>query len=616
MIAHLDIIMLLLYCKGVKVCGYYMLEEKSLKFKIVVSMVALSLITTLFTSFIDVLKTRDVINDGAKQSFALSAKDVANQIYAQLSGVEDNVQLMADLVSKSTSIQNQSDMSKLKASIESEYARVRLYPKTIAEHTKWAQGSYFYFDQKYAPAYDGAWYFKNGSNFKRQMLNSPISDEGANAWYFVPIHEKKSIWSNPYTDADLKIPMITYSMPVYKNNFLLGLSGVDITLSELNKMLDNIQIYKGTEAFMIDSKSDFIAGHGFNVGDNILTSKNVRYQFLKNEFKKSPDGVVQYRYNMAEQVLSYTTLPNGFILIIEVPLRNIPTKMAGTVLVLMLLSLIIAIVTCIGALKIGDLLSKPINDVVSKLSDYAHEVANGADKFLSLSQKLAEGSAEQAASVQETSSTLEESASMLSQNNENTKQAVYLANNTEEVANKGNLEMNSVVASIKELNQSSYQINTITEVISKIAFQTNILSLNAAVEAARAGDSGKGFAVVAEEVRELAKRSAEASRDIAIIIKNNIDLSQTCVQLTEKASVSLSEINLQAKKVKELLDEIAISSNEQAVGISQITTAMNQIEQVVQGNASHAESIAGASEELLNNVQSGIDSIQRIVNGS
>ncbi len=118
------------------------------------------------------------------------------------------------------------------------------------------------------------------------------------------------------------------------------------------------------------------------------------------------------------------------------------------------------------------------------------------------------------------------------------------------------------------------------------------------MEAARAGDAGKGFAVVAEEVRNLAQKSAQATKDTAKIIESNISLSKQSVEITGEVNDDIKEIDLQAQKVSELLNEIAVASKEQAQGISQISTAISQMEQVIQSNASTAEESASASREL------------------
>lgn len=239
-----------------------------------------------------------------------------------------------------------------------------------------------------------------------------------------------------------------------------------------------------------------------------------------------------------------------------------------------------------------------VKQILTELSETCQNLGSLSLELTSTSHKLAEGSTQQAASIQETSSTLEESSSMVHQTTQNTKEAETLARTTKDFANKGNSEMNTMLGAMEELKRSSSEIGKIIKVIDEIAFQTNILSLNAAVEAARAGDAGKGFAVVAEEVRNLAQRSAQAAKDTAVIIESNIDLSEKCLNITELVSGSLAEINTESSKVSELLGEISTASQEQEIGISQINKAISQMEHVLQGNASTAQSSALSAEQL------------------
>jgi methyl-accepting chemotaxis protein len=263
-------------------------------------------------------------------------------------------------------------------------------------------------------------------------------------------------------------------------------------------------------------------------------------------------------------------------------------------------------------------ITKPMLSAVNGLNEGAQQVAAASEQLSASSQQLAEGNSEQASSIEETSSTMEESASMVQQNSENTKQAAMLAGQTKAAADKGNGEMQDMMASMGEIKRSSDQISKIIKVIDEIAFQTNILALNAAVEAARAGDAGMGFAVVAEEVRNLAQRSAQAAKDTAAIIETNIELSEKGVNVAKKVGESLSEITVQAKKVNELMDEIAAASQEQTQGIGQINKAISQMEKVTQMSAASAEECASSSEELSAqalNMKEIVQQLVRLVNG-
>lgn len=243
-------------------------------------------------------------------------------------------------------------------------------------------------------------------------------------------------------------------------------------------------------------------------------------------------------------------------------------------------------------------ITNSVSKIIKELSATAGNLAIISSDITTSGHRLAEGTSEQAASIQETSSTLEESSSMVHQTTQNTKEADILARQTKEAANKGNEEMQTMLSSMEELKKSSGEISKIIKVIDEIAFQTNILSLNAAVEAARAGDAGKGFAVVAEEVRNLAQRSAQAAKDTAGIIESNIDLSEKCLFITEQVSGSLVTIKDETHKVSELLEEISTASQEQEIGINQINQAISQMETVLQSNASTAQESASSADQL------------------
>jgi CHASE3 domain sensor protein len=282
----------------------------------------------------------------------------------------------------------------------------------------------------------------------------------------------------------------------------------------------------------------------------------------------------------------------------DIEAENAATTSQNALLILIVLGIASVVIGITAALIITRSITKPVKNIVINLTEGAQQVASASGQLSATSQQLAEGNSEQASSIEETSSTLEESASMVSQNSENTRQAAILAAQTKASSDKGNNDMHEMMNSMNEIKKSSDQIAKIIKVIDDIAFQTNMLALNAAVEAARAGDAGMGFAVVAEEVRNLAQRSAQAAKDTAAIIETNITLSENGVGVAKKVGESLAEITVQAKKVNELLDEIAAASQEQAQGISQINKAITQMEAVTQQNAANAEESASASEEL------------------
>ncbi len=221
-----------------------------------------------------------------------------------------------------------------------------------------------------------------------------------------------------------------------------------------------------------------------------------------------------------------------------------------------------------------------------------------SSEIASASTKLATAATEQAASLEETSAALEEISSMTKRNAENAEGARTLATETRKAADTGSGDMQDMIKAMNEIKTASDNIAAIIKTIDEIAFQTNILALNAAVEAARAGEAGAGFAVVADEVRALAQRSATAARETAGKIEDSIRKSEHGVAVSAKVNAGLAEIVQRARRMDELVNEIATGSKEQAQGIVQVNEAISQLDRVTQQNAATAEEAASASNEL------------------
>jgi methyl-accepting chemotaxis protein len=243
-------------------------------------------------------------------------------------------------------------------------------------------------------------------------------------------------------------------------------------------------------------------------------------------------------------------------------------------------------------------LNKHLGRAISELSEGAEQIASAATQVSASSQSLAQGSSEQAASLEEVSASSEEINSMARKNTDNSRNMAGLVGQSEETFKKTNAQLETMVVSMDQINQSSDKISRIIKVIDEIAFQTNILALNAAVEAARAGEAGMGFAVVADEVRNLAHRSAQAAKDTAVLIEESIARSNDGKVKVDEVAAAIRTITADSSKIKTLVDEVTLGSEEQSRGFEQIAKAINQMEQVTQTTAANAEESAAAAEEM------------------
>ncbi len=239
-----------------------------------------------------------------------------------------------------------------------------------------------------------------------------------------------------------------------------------------------------------------------------------------------------------------------------------------------------------------------LQSIISMIYGAADQVSSGAGLISVSSQSLASNASEQASSLEQVTSSMVEIGSQIKANAENALHASQLAVQARELADKGTKEMESMKSAMEDINESSQAVAKIIKVIDEIAFQTNLLSLNAAIEAARAGRYGKGFAVVAEEVRNLAGRSAKAAKETADLIEGAVKKVENGNKIAEQTSDALNRIAESVIKVTDFIDEITASSNEQAQAIEQMNQGLGLVDQATQQNTANAEETASAAEDL------------------
>ncbi len=262
--------------------------------------------------------------------------------------------------------------------------------------------------------------------------------------------------------------------------------------------------------------------------------------------------------------------------------------------------------------KTGDTrdLCAGVNDLVDTMTSIIRSIGTASTTIAAASSEISEGSQDlaqrtesQAASLEETAASMHEVTQTVKMNADNAQAANQLASVARDTAEKGGAVVQNAVAAVNDIENSAQKISDIIGLIDEIAFQTNLLALNASVEAARAGEAGKGFAVVAQEVRSLAQRSANASKDIKALIQTSNAQVKTGAQLVNQAGSSLTDIVSAIKKVSDIVAEIAAASREQSSGLEQINTAVASMDEMTQRNGALVEETSASAQSLSNQAQ-------------
>ena len=268
---------------------------------------------------------------------------------------------------------------------------------------------------------------------------------------------------------------------------------------------------------------------------------------------------------------------------------------------------IFSVLACVG---LGIWVARQTTQMTSLLTGVATRVKGGMDQLIAAAQQIAEASrgladdaSNQAASIEETSAGSHRIHDVSKENAQSVRAAEVLIRQVNEVLGEASRGMDGMGGAMRAIEVSGAKVASIIKVIDGIAFQTNILALNAAVEAARAGESGLGFAVVADEVRNLAQRAAKAAQETAILIDESVNLSAEGGRSLSQVSTSVGKVTDRIGKLEAILALVVKGGIEQARGFHEINVALQQMSQLTQATAAHAEESSASSEVMFSQVR-------------
>ncbi|MFZ6741929.1 methyl-accepting chemotaxis protein [Undibacterium sp. JH2W] len=499
-------------------------------------------------------------------------------------------------------------------------------------------------------------YWNRGSGKTQVEALTDYEKEGAGDYYLLAKKSGNEVLLEPYMYkiAGKDVFMTTVTVPIKAKGQFVGAVTVDLPVAGFQEDVSKIRPYETGYASLISNNGIYIGDvNAGNVGQSIGDSAEAKTakaaikagQTYSDTIEHSEMQTTVKRIYVPVQI-GATTTPWSFV--ISVPenkiladvnyLRNtaimigvLSVLVVSAILTFVINKLVIAPLggepdvavniarsvaegdlTTVVTLKQGDRSSmlyalhgmqQQLTSMVTHIRDSSEFVSNASGEIAMGNIDLSERTENQASSLAETANSVESLNQTVRQNAGNAEQARQLAVSAAQTAQRGSTQVDKVVHTMADISAESKKMFDIIAAIEGIAFQTNILALNAAVEAARAGEQGRGFAVVASEVRNLAQRSAIASKEIKSLIETSIAKVDVGSEVVSHAGKTMTEILASVEGLSTILNEISSASTEQSHGIAQITTEIGLMDQTTQQNAALVEESAAAAASLKEEAQ-------------
>lgn len=419
-----------------------------------------------------------------------------------------------------------------------------------------------------------------------------------------------------YSVAGREVLLTSLVAPIISDGRFVGIGGVDISLDFLQEFTDKLDIYDSTGKMFLLSHNGTIAGA---TGAPEMVGENITKYSQSDEIVRTIQRAEEKVGFSGDALEVFVPVKFGrtntpWALILQVP----EVKITAAASALMFGQIVISLLCLAAGITLLWFLVrhlvKPIDRVIEILSLSADQVMITSNQVASSSRLMASAAGNQATSLDEVSSSLEEMTLNTRKNANKAREAGVIAAKASVTAESGEEAMKRMGEAIAAIKDSSDQTVRIVKTIDDIAFQTNLLSLNASVEAARAGDAGKGFAVVAEEVRNLAKRSAEAARSTADLLEKAQQNANKGVTVSEEAGKILKQIVKNIDEMAQLIVNVSDAGDGQLRGLDQITTSVARMDRTTQVSLSYADESSSAGEGLTDQA-SKLNEMVKVLSG-
>lgn len=338
------------------------LIKGGIRLKITAAIVTCSIVVASLVGGISIAKSRNIVEEQSKESLLLTTENKAKEFNITILDVESSVEDLATTLSSSFKLE---ENKKDKNYINNYEQSIQDVVKKFGETTQGDMSVYFYVNPELTGGVHGAWYAdkKNNKTFEAQPLGSIDQFDPNNKdmnWYYRPVNAHKAVWLAPYVDPDLKITMISYVTPIYQDNTLIGVIGMDIDFNYFKKVVSETKVYETGYAILLSENNDVLVHPSLKLGDNIAKVEDGALKSVTDTISKNKSGVIDYLYNGSKKTLAYSHLSNGFILLLNAPQNEVLAKVHNLTVMAIALIVLGVIISVVVAKLISKRLANPI----------------------------------------------------------------------------------------------------------------------------------------------------------------------------------------------------------------------------------------------------------------
>lgn len=596
-----------------------MFYMKKLSTKIVTAIVFCSILISSIIGATSIVKSTSIIKSEAKDKLLNIALSRGNEYSIQTSKAENIVNGLSEIVLGSIDVSKAKD-DKYLISYEKELGNM---VKNIGDSTEGIDELYINFDPKFtsgSKGFDVTYIYdkskkENNVSFDVCKLEDYKEDNEDLDWYYNPIKAKKGLWSDIYLDSVTKVNMISYSMPIYFNNELIGVAGIDISFENLKKLILSTKVYDTGNAFLLSENYNFLVDKSKTSEDNFSTIDSGKYKYITDEMKNNKASVIEVNYQGQQTLIGYYRMDNGQILGVNVPRSEVFKGLNELLYIIISVIIIGLIISSLIALYISRRISKPIEECSQHMNilakgDLTHQISNNYLKMndeiglLARSIKsMQEGIKNLIKNVQNESNICEEAI-------EDVKDNVNKLNSSIEDVSASTQElsagMEETAASAEEMEATAQEIQKAVESIAKNSQNgvAKVVEINK--RAIHTKESVNEAQIKANDILLITKKELEKAIENSKVVEKISALSEAIMQITNQTNLLALNASIEATRAGEAGRGFSVVAEEIRKLAEESKNAVTGIQSIVDKVTTSVDELSNSSNKLLHFVSNDV----------